>query len=110
VLSIDASAMTAQVEGQVLIGDLCRATLPLGLVPAAVPEFPDFTIAGLVCGEGIQSSSHRYGAFSHTILDVEVALGDGSLVRQHAEEVRVFGRRGLSTCAPPPPDADRRWM
>src|SRR5262249_29647931 len=74
VLSIDPVAMTARVEGQVLIGDLCRATLPFGLVPRVVPEFPDFTIAGLVCGEGIQSSSHRWGAFSHTISDVEVAL------------------------------------
>src|SRR4051794_39621203 len=107
VLSIDPIAMTAQVEGQVLIGDLCRATLAFGLVPRVVPEFADFTIAGLLCGEGIQSSSHRFGAFSQTISDVEVALGDGSLVHasstEHAELFRVLpeslGTLGVVTAA-----------
>jgi delta24-sterol reductase len=107
VLSIDPLALTARVEGQVLVGDLCRATLPFGLVPRVVPEFTDFTIAGLVCGEGIQSSSHRHGAFSHTVSDVEVALGDGSLVRtsstEHADLFNVLpeslGTLGVVTSA-----------
>jgi delta24-sterol reductase len=45
-----------------------------------VPEYPTFTVAGLVNGEGLQSSSHRYGVFSRTITALEVVLGDGSVV------------------------------
>ena len=59
ILCIDAEARRAMVEGQVLIGDLSKATLTHGLVPAVAPEFRKFTIAGLINGEGIQSSSHR---------------------------------------------------
>ena len=80
VLSIDPRAMTATVEGQVQMGQLVAATMAHGLLPRVVPEFRDFTVAGLISGEGIQSSSHRYGVFTHTLEAVEVALGDGSVV------------------------------
>ncbi|NJK53239.1 MAG: FAD-binding oxidoreductase [Leptolyngbyaceae cyanobacterium SU_3_3] len=63
ILKIDREAKTALVEGQVLLGDLCRATLSVGLLPAVIPEYSDFTVSGLINGEGIQSSSHRYWTF-----------------------------------------------
>src|SRR4051794_30249834 len=50
ILSIDANARLATVEGQVLIGELSKATLELGLLPAVVPEFRKFTVAGLISG------------------------------------------------------------
>ena len=67
ILEIDVPNRLAIVEGQVLMGDLARATLAHGLLPAVVPEFRNFTVAGLVNGEGIQSSSHRHGIFTHTL-------------------------------------------
>jgi delta24-sterol reductase len=80
ILSIDPGARTATVEDQVPLGRLCREALAQGLLPQVVPEYPTFTVAGLVNGEGLQSSSHRYGVFSRTITALEVVLGDGSVV------------------------------
>lgn len=79
ILEIDTSARLARVEGQVSMGALVRRTLELGFVPEVVPEFSSFTVAGLVNGEGIQSSSHRYGLFSSTVRRLEVVLADGSV-------------------------------
>ncbi|MEM8777847.1 MAG: FAD-binding protein [Cyanobacteria bacterium P01_G01_bin.49] len=107
ILTIDLEGKTALVEGQVFLGDLCRTTLALGLLPAVVPEFSDFTISGLINGEGIQSSSHRYGIFSDTILCQEVVLGDGSVItadsKQHPRLFRSLfnshGTLGIVTAA-----------
>ncbi len=78
ILRVDAQAMTVTAEGQVTMGALCAATLAHGLLPAVVPEFRQFTVAGLINGEGIQSSSHRHGVFTHTLVDVELLKADGT--------------------------------
>src|SRR5438093_4712652 len=66
-----------------------------GLLPAVVPEYRDFTVAGLINGEGIQSSSHRQGLFSATKVAVELVLGNGSTVvaskDQHQDLFAVVG-------------------
>ena len=84
VLGIDTARRLATVEGQVTIGVLARATRAEGLLPAVVPEFRQFTVSGLINGEGIQSSSHRYGPFSQTLESVELLLADGSVVTASA--------------------------
>lgn len=85
ILDVDVTGATATVEGQVQLAALCRATLEHGLLPAVVPEYRDFTVAGLINGGGIQSSSHRYGGFPATVRAVEVVLGDGSCVLASTE-------------------------
>src|SRR5215471_766552 len=84
VLCIDTVRRLATAEGQVTLGQLARATLAEGLLPEVVPEFRQFTVSGLINGEGIQSSSHRYGTFSQTLESVEVLLADGSVVNASA--------------------------
>jgi delta24-sterol reductase len=84
VLDIDPVGLTATVEGQVNLETLCGATMAFGLLPAVVPEFKSFTVSGLINGEGIQSSSHRYGLFSSTVSWMEIVLGDGSVVEADA--------------------------
>jgi FAD/FMN-containing dehydrogenase len=95
ILAIDAASNTATVEGQVQLGALCQATMAYGLLPAVVPEYRDFTVAGLINGEGIQSSSHRYGVFSHTKRVLEIVLGDGSTIvaseEQNADLFHIVG-------------------
>jgi hypothetical protein len=81
ILAVDPAALTAIVEGQVLIGQLCATTLAQRLLPRVVPEYRDFTVAGLIGGDGIQSSSHRHGTFTAGLVDAELVLGDGSVVR-----------------------------
>jgi FAD/FMN-containing dehydrogenase len=80
ILAIDQRARTATVEGQVLLGDLCRRTLEVGLMPKVVPEFETFTISGLVNGLGIETSSHRHGVFPVSLRALEVVLGNGEVV------------------------------
>lgn len=86
ILDIDSEKLVAHVEGQVTMGELCKATLPLGLLPAVVPEFKQFTVSGLINGEGIQSSSHRHGVFTHTLISVELLAADGRVITATAEQ------------------------
>jgi FAD/FMN-containing dehydrogenase len=107
ILSIDTVNKLATVEGQVLIGDLARATLAHGFLPAVVPEFRKFTVAGLINGEGIQSSSHRYGIFTNTLESVDLLIADGSVITtSSSENAEVFkalpeslGTLGIVTAA-----------
>jgi delta24-sterol reductase len=81
ILEIDRESTTATVEGQVTLGQLCRATLAQGLMPKVVPEFETFTISGLVSGLGIETSSHRHGLFPSSFVGLEVVLGNGEVVQ-----------------------------
>ncbi|KAH7422866.1 hypothetical protein KP509_12G029600 [Ceratopteris richardii] len=85
ILSIDAARMVARVEPLVTMGQITRATVPLGLSLAVVPELDDLTIGGLINAYGIEGSSHIHGLFSDTIISYEIVLGDGRLVRATAD-------------------------
>ena len=80
ILAIDRERLTVTAEGQVTMGEPAKATLAEGFLAAVVPEFRKFTVSGLINGEGIQSSSHRYGVFSHTLLAIEILTARGELV------------------------------
>jgi delta24-sterol reductase len=86
ILSIDRAARTADVEGQLQLGALCKATLAQGLVPKVVPEFETFTVAGLVNGLGIETSSHRNGVFPANATSLEVVLGNGDVVTTDGQQ------------------------
>jgi delta24-sterol reductase len=86
VLSVDREARTATVEGQVTLGQLCKCTFPQSLMPKVVPEFETFTVSGLVNGLGIETSSHRHGVFPASLVELEVVLGDGSVVIANREK------------------------
>jgi delta24-sterol reductase len=67
-------------EGQVTMGQLSAYTFhERGMIPRVVPEYDNFTCAGLINGEGIQTSGHRYGLFTNTVTELEVVLGDASV-------------------------------
>ena len=59
---------------------LTRECLAHGVMPAVVPQLKTITLGGAVAGVGIESSSHRYGLVHDTVLELEVLLGDGSIV------------------------------
>jgi FAD/FMN-containing dehydrogenase len=56
---VDPDAMLVVAEGAVTMQQLVDACLPYGLLPQVVPEIRDFSVAGLLNGLGIESSSHR---------------------------------------------------
>jgi FAD/FMN-containing dehydrogenase len=59
---------------------LVEACLAKGVMPAVVPQLKTITLGGAVAGVGIESSSHRHGLVHDTMLELEVLLGDGSIV------------------------------
>jgi delta24-sterol reductase len=89
ILAIDPESRTAVVEGQVTLRQLCRAAFAVGLMPKVVPEFETFTVAGLVNGLGLETSSHRHGVFPASVRALEVVCGNGDVVeaddRHHSE-------------------------
>jgi FAD/FMN-containing dehydrogenase len=80
VLSVDPARGWVDVEGMTPYDALTRATLPHGVMTCVVPQLKSITIGGAVAGVGIESSSFRYGLVHESIEELEVLLGDGSVV------------------------------
>ena len=80
VLQIDAQQGWVNVEAMTPYEVLAAATLEHGCMPCVVPQLRSITIGGAVAGVGIEASSFRYGLVHETLLELEVLLGDGSLV------------------------------
>lgn len=74
------TVLVARCGGQVQMGQLVKATLSRGFVPKVVPEYTNFTVGGLINGEGIQTSSFKFGVFTHTVLSMTVMLGNGDIL------------------------------
>ena len=56
VLKVDSETMTVLVEPNVPMDSLVQATLPLGLVPPVIMEFPGITVGGGFAGTAGESS------------------------------------------------------
>ena len=80
VLSIDTKTQTAQVEPNVPMDALVRATHAVGLIPQVVMEFPGITVGGGIQGGAGESSSFRYGCFNQICEQYEMILADGHVV------------------------------
>jgi delta24-sterol reductase len=86
VVAVDREARTVTCEGQVTLGKLCKAALAAGMMPKVVPEFETFTVAGLVNGLGIETSSHRHGVFPASVVELDVVLGNGDVRTVNAKD------------------------
>lgn len=80
VLEVDRARRVALVEPNVPMDALVAATLPHGLVPPVVMEFPGITAGGGFAGTAGESSSFREGYFDETVRRVEMVLPDGEVV------------------------------
>ncbi len=80
VISINARAMTVEVEGMTTFSALVDATLADGLLPLVVPELKTITIGGAVSGLAIESSSFKYGLVHESVQEMEVLLASGKVV------------------------------
>ena len=86
IIEIDATRNVCVAEAGVTFAELLETTLPLGLMPAVVPELEGITIGGAVSGCSIESTSFRYGGFHDTCLEYEIVTGDGRVLncsREH---------------------------
>ncbi|RKU48694.1 hypothetical protein DL546_009537 [Coniochaeta pulveracea] len=92
VLSVDPVQRTALVEPNVPMDRLVEASLPHGLVPPVVMEFPGITAGGGFAGTAGESSSFRHGFFDESVSKVEMVLADGEVA-----EVRNTEHEGGKT-------------
>ncbi|UQX89649.1 FAD-binding oxidoreductase [Jatrophihabitans telluris] len=94
VISVDAEARTADVQGMCTYENLVDATLPYGLMPLVVPQLRTITLGGAVTGLGIESSSFRNGLPHESVLELDVLTGAGTIVTasptQHPDLFRGF--------------------
>lgn len=86
VLSVDSERRLAEVEGMTTYGGFAEAALVRGLAPAVTPQLKTITAGGAVSGLGIESSSFRYGLVHETVEEMDVVLGDGSIVTCSREQ------------------------
>ncbi|MBC7594431.1 MAG: FAD-binding oxidoreductase [Kineosporiaceae bacterium] len=95
VISIDAIARTADVQGMCTYEDLVDATLPHGLIPFVVPQLRTITLGGAVTGLGIESTSFRNGLPHESVLELDILTGTGEIVtatpdNEHADLFAAF--------------------
>ena len=78
IIEIDPVEQRCVAEPGVTFEEIVRATLPLGLAPAVVPELRGITLGGAVAGCSIESMSWFVGGFHDTAESYEVVGGDGT--------------------------------
>ncbi len=80
VISIDAAAATADVQGMCTYEHLVDETLPHGLIPYVVPQLRTITLGGAVSGLGIESTSFRSGLPHESVVEMDIFTGAGEVV------------------------------
>ncbi|XP_021966010.2 delta(24)-sterol reductase [Folsomia candida] len=86
VVKIDEEAMTVTVEPLVKMGPLTKILDAKGWTIPVVPELDFLTVGGLICGAGLETSSHKYGLFHNTCISYEVVLASGEAVNANKDE------------------------
>lgn len=74
------------VEGLATFESVVDRTLPQGLVPLITPELKHITVGGAIVGIGIESDCFRHGFVHDGLIEAEVLLGDGRIVKCSAAE------------------------
>ncbi|OXA39433.1 Delta(24)-sterol reductase [Folsomia candida] len=86
VVKIDENSMTLTVEPLVKMGPLTKILDAKGWTIPVVPELDFLTVGGLICGAGVETSSHKYGLFHNTCISYEVVLASGEVVNASKDE------------------------
>ncbi|MDE2370809.1 MAG: FAD-binding oxidoreductase [Burkholderiales bacterium] len=80
VIALDEGQGWVDVEGCATYEELVREILPLGWMPAVVPQLKTITVGGAAAGVGIEATSFAQGLVHDTVLEIEVLLADGGIV------------------------------
>ncbi|MBI5530100.1 MAG: FAD-binding oxidoreductase [Candidatus Doudnabacteria bacterium] len=80
ILEINQEQQYIVVEPNVTMGELIKAILPFGLIPAVVMEFPDISAGGAFQGGAGESSSFKYGLFHEITEEIEIVDGSGNVL------------------------------
>lgn len=81
VIEVNEKGQYVDVEGMASYEKIADATVLHGVVPAVVPEFKSITAGGAISGVGIEASSFKFGLVHETMLEADVLLADGQVVK-----------------------------
>jgi FAD/FMN-containing dehydrogenase len=81
VIDLDAQAAVLEVEGATTYETVVGATLPLSFLPTVTPELKHITVAGALVGIGIESTGFRHGFVHDGLIEADVLLPGGEVVR-----------------------------
>jgi len=92
VLAVDREQGWVDAEGLVTFEALADATLAHGAMPMVVPQLKTITLGGAAAGVGIEATSFRHGLVHHGLLEIDVLLPGGDIVRAtpHNEHRDLF--------------------
>jgi delta24-sterol reductase len=71
ILHVDRIGLSVTCEPGIPFGVLLAELLKVGMTTLVVPELPGITVGGAIAGGGLESSSHRYGQVSDTVLEIQ---------------------------------------
>ena len=79
ILSIDDNYIDC--ESAVTIGKVNRVTIPRKRIIPSLPEGDNFTVGGCLAGLGLGSSSYIHGFFNDNVVDFDIVLGNGKIMK-----------------------------
>lgn len=86
VLEIPERGNWVDVEGGISWRQLVAALVPRGLLPAVVPEAADQSVGAALADVAVGAASFRHGPVHATLVEMDVLLPGGELVRCSSEE------------------------
>jgi len=81
ILQLDVDKQTVRIEPLVEVGQITRYLLPQGYMLKTTLEIEEATVGGLAMAVGMTTASHKYGLLQETVVEYEVVMGDGKLVK-----------------------------
>ena len=85
IFPVNKEKMTIKVEPKVAMDELVAAAQKEGFLPQVVPELMGITAGGAFSGTAGESSSYIHGLFEETVCEIEIVVGDGTVVIANAQ-------------------------
>ncbi|OXA58776.1 delta(24)-sterol reductase [Folsomia candida] len=80
IIEIDVVKKRLTIEPGMMMGQLTKILTDKGFTIPVVPELDTLTVGGLICGGGIETSSHHHGLFSDVVTSFELVTADGDVL------------------------------
>jgi delta24-sterol reductase len=89
IIEVDVKNQTVRVEPLASVGEITEYLVPLGFMMQTTLEIKEATIGGLAMAVGMTTASHKFGLLQETVVEYEVILGDGEIVRVRDDDPKT---------------------